>query len=377
KYDHLTEVQAKTLIPILKGNNMIVKAKTGTGKTIAFGIPTIVKALELKRQGVSGIKSIVITPTRELAQQIVDEFSQTCSYGSLSNLRIGMAVGGLSMNQQFRTCFSRGGCDILVATPGRLLAFLRDSEEARSALANLNFKTLDEADRLLDIGFGRDLDAIDTILKDQGAKFQTLLFSATIDESVTSFAKRELGEDYEVVDTVDPNEPQAQDLVEQHFIGVNDWSEMYPGLVQTINKEVTKAKESGEQMKAIIFLPSVALTEHADAFLRSALSSSTNNVPVMCIHGRLTQGQRQRVADRFKKSQSAILTTTDVIARGMDFPNVTHVFQFGIPGELPSYVHRIGRTARIGNKGKSFVILSKAETPFLKVLKREYNVEAE
>jgi ATP-dependent RNA helicase MSS116 len=376
KYSQLTPVQAQTIIPILKNESVVVRAKTGTGKTAAFAIPTLQKVLEARRRGEQGVKAVIVSPTRELAQQIADEITAISAYGELRNIRTQCFVGGLSKDKQLKLGFlKKPVVDIVVATPGRLLDILEDDSVLKN-FSGLQFKVFDEADRLLDIGFrdslGQIRDRLATVVKHQ---VPTLLFSATIDKTVRSFAKDEFGEKAKVVDTVPKDEPGAAELVLQQALVCNNWAHMYSAGVHSVEQEAdiaSKAKEDGTlpvPFKAIVFLPSVILVEHFAAVLRRyfAKHSDRRNF-VHTIHGKMTQANRQRVADTYRKARESILVTTDVVARGMDFPHVSHVFQIGIPQDVASYIHRIGRTARIGNSGKSMLILSKYELGYLNKL---------
>jgi ATP-dependent RNA helicase MSS116 len=373
-YQQLTPVQAQTVLPIMQNHSMVVRAKTGTGKTAAFSVPTIHKVIEAKRANVEGVKAVIISPTRELAQQISDEICQITSYGEMRQIRVGCFVGGLSKSAQMENGFERyGPVDIVVATPGRLLDLLHENH-IRKHFSNVSIKVLDEADRLLEIGFKETLHDIDNMMKKvHHEEFQTLLFSATTDRSMMNFAKHELGSDVKIVDTVDKNEPQAQELVSQHAVECNGWSETYFAATQNVDAGI---RENGPY-KAIVFLPTVILVKHFGEVLRQYVKDTFGNKStVQVIHGQLTQGQRQRAADKFRSSDNAVLVTTDVVARGMDFPNVTHVLQMGAISDVASYIHRIGRTARIGHSGKSYLYYSNLELPFIQALRKK-NIKIE
>lgn len=378
EYTKLTPVQAQTILPIMQNNSMVVRAKTGTGKTAAFSVPTIHKVLEAKQNKVEGVKAVIISPTRELAQQISDEITQIISYGQLRQIRVGCYVGGLSKEAQIKNGFGNDGnrsrVDIVVATPGRLLDLLHE-ERVIKHFDNVSIKVLDEADRLLEIGFKETLHDIDRKMKSVHHKeFQTLLFSATTDKNMMNFAKRELDENVKIVDTVPKNEPQAQELVTQHAVECSGWADIYNSAVQNVHDGI---ESTNGPYKAIIFLPTVGLVKHFGELLKLYVKSNFHKKgSVSVIHGQLTQGQRQRAADKFKESENGVLVTTDVVARGMDFPNVTHVLQLGTGGgEVASYIHRIGRTARIGHSGQSYLYMTPVERPFLKLLKKERNIE--
>lgn len=383
-YKSLTAVQAQTLVPILRGDSVVVRAKTGTGKTAAFSIPSIQHVIEAVKNDEIGVKALIISPTRELAQQIADEISAITAWGEMRKLLTVCMVGGLSKQGQIKHAFEgRKKADIIVATPGRLFDVLQVPGIGEE-FANLKIKVLDEADRLLDIGFADSLRDIDNELKrysDNG--FQTLLFSATIDRAVRQFASAELGSKAKVIDTVPKNEPEAHELVNQKVVVTNSWEEMYPAAYKAISEAQKMAvDENKEIFKGIVFMPTVPSCDHFTDIMKHAMADApvgqkqTSRLQVMTLHGQMTQAARQRVADKFRKSDNALLITTDVVARGMDFPGVSHVFQLGAPRDVASYVHRIGRTGRIGNKGDAALLITQHEKGYLRDLKsRNISIE--
>lgn len=383
-YKSLTAVQAQTLVPILRGDSVVVRAKTGTGKTAAFSIPSIQHVIEAVKNGEKGVKALIISPTRELAQQIADEISAITSWGEMRQLLTVCMVGGLSKQGQIRHAFEgRKKADIIVATPGRLFDVLQVPGIGEE-FAHLKIKVLDEADRLLDIGFADSLRDIDNELKKYSETgFQTLLFSATIDRAVRQFASAELGAKAKVIDTVPKNEPEAHELVNQKVIVTNSWEEMYPAAFEAISEAQKAAvEENKEVFKGIVFMPTVPSCDHFTDIMKHAMADApvgekqSSRLQVMTLHGQMTQAARQRIADKFRKSDNALLITTDVVARGMDFPGVSHVFQLGAPRDVASYVHRIGRTGRIGNKGDAALLITQHEKGYLRDLKtRNINIE--
>lgn len=381
-YKSLTDVQAQTLVPILRGDSVVVRAKTGTGKTAAFAVPSIQHVLEAIHNKEDGVKALIVSPTRELAQQIADEISAITAYGEMRNLLTVCMVGGLSKGGQLKHAFEgRKKADIIVATPGRLFDILQMPGVGKE-FANLKIKVLDEADRLLDIGFADSLRDIDIELRQHCTTgFQTLLFSATIDRAVRQFASAELGTKAKIIDTVPKNEPEAHELVNQKAIITDNWSEMYPAAYSAIKEAQLVSQDTGKEIfKGIVFMPTVPSCDHFAEILEHCIVDSgegrTQRVQVLVLHGQMTQSARQRVADKFRKSNNALLVTTDVVARGMDFPNVSHVFQLGTPRDVASYVHRIGRTGRIGHNGDAALILTRHEKGYLNDLSnRNINIE--
>lgn len=378
-YTRLTPVQAQTILPILGGSSMVVRAKTGTGKTGAFAVPMIQKVLEAKRNGVQGVKAVIIAPARELAQQITDEITKITMHGELKKIRTTCFVGGYSLQQQIRHGLSgpRNISDIVVATPGRLLDILGGDSgpEVTGLFENVTMVTLDEADRLLDFGFKDDLAQIREYIEDYNAdaeKIQTLMFSATVDQSIRSLARKMLGSSLKIVDTVDENEPEAQELVSQHVISCDNFAEVYYATMGKIVEEASLHKNTDEPFKAMVFAPLTDMVNNfKDALYQYNRMHRAGLPMVIAVHGKMTQNARQRHTDMFRKSNSAILITTDVSGRGIDIPHVTHVFQLGSTGDVAPYVHRIGRTARIGNSGKSYLAITRQEAPFVNSLKRQ------
>lgn len=399
KYLSLTEVQSQTIVPILRGDSVVVRAKTGTGKTAAFAIPSIQLVLDDILAGknnreagadedLKGVKAIIVSPTRELAQQIADEISAITSYGPMRDILTVCLVGGVARGPQLRHAFGgKKAADIIVATPGRLYDVLQEPGVG-DHFKNLKIKVLDEADRLLDIGFSQQLHDIDTVLNDfsKNGAYQTLLFSATIDRRVREFARAELGKNAKVIDTVSADEPEAHTLVNQSVVFCDSWNEVYPATYVEIsqslkdtlaaNVELQDQGEPEKVYKSIIFMPTVPSVDHFAKVLGTAFKldedvSKKNKPRVYALHGQMSQAARQRAADEFRKLKTpTILITTDVVARGMDFPNVSHVFQMGSPRDVASYVHRIGRTGRIGNHGNATMIITKYEKPYLKDLEK-------
>lgn len=380
KYEYLTPVQAQTLFPILNNESVVVRAKTGTGKTAAFSIPLVQKVLESKAQGLHArkVKAIIVSPTRELAQQIADEIYKITQYGGLSSIKVQCLVGGIPKDVQLRAAGLLGGAradvaDIIVATPGRLNDVLQDDDIVEK-FNEVQFRVFDEADRILDIGFERAMQDIRERLDSAsgGREIPLLLFSATADKKMREFAKRQSGGRVRLVDTVPPNEPTANELVEQHAEVCPTWADVYHSATKQILDSYEASKADGGSFKAIVFLPTTLMVDHYERVVRAALgrrSPLARNV--LGVHGRRTQSSRQSRSDRFRREKDAVLITTDVVARGMDFPNVSHVFQIGAPTDTASYVHRIGRTARIGHSGKSHLYYTDHMRGYVDALAKE------
>ncbi|KIW07864.1 uncharacterized protein PV09_01779 [Verruconis gallopava] len=373
----MTEVQAATINTALRGTDIIAQAKTGTGKTIAFLLPILQRILEndpslATRSGwrqttASDIRALIISPTRELAEQIADEARKLCRG---TNVIVQAAVGGTMKSQMLRAT-QRQGCHLLVGTPGRLRDILSDPWSGVAA-PGLDALVLDEADRLMDDGFWPSIQDIMGMLPNPKDKDrQTLMFSATMPREVLHVARQVLKPGYEFVSTIREDDAPTLERVPQKVVRADGFENLMPALYELAMRETRKAEEvpDARPFKAIVFFNSTAETSLATAIFNNLRSSSRNGraflsrTPVLEIHGKLTQAQRTRASADFKRLPGAMLFSSDVTARGMDFPNVTHVIQVGCPSNAETYIHRIGRTARAGKEGEGWLFLSKVELP--------------
>lgn len=363
-FDEMMPVQAASLEDLLSRRlDCLVQAKTGTGKTLAFLIPAIQTMINKRTRGIS---LLVITPTRELAQQIAKE-----AEGLLQNLpkyKICIAIGGTSKDREQKAIFS--GCDILIATPGRLIDHLSD-DSIVDKFSSLNTLVLDEADRLLDMGFMPSLQQIVRALPDkEQSQRQGMLFSATIAEHVQKVAHLILSKQYKFISTIPEGEVNTHERVPQLLIAVPQFTDVAPALVQALQQECqTNGKDS---FKAIIFAPTAALADWYASIIEQFKTLPRCTV----LHSRVSQGKRTKLTADFKSAQSAILVATDVVARGMDFPDVSHVFQAGVPADRESYIHRLGRTARAGKEGRGIFITAAAEEFFPRYVLKDIKFES-
>ncbi|KAI0529802.1 DEAD-domain-containing protein [Xylaria digitata] len=369
-YDAMTEVQSMAINPALKGTDMVAQAKTGTGKTLAFLIPIFQRVLadqpeladrQVKRRASSqDIRAIILSPTRELAEQIGVEARKLANN---TGIVVQTAVGGTRKREALIKMW-REGCDILVATPGRLNDLLSD-QQARVAAPNLQAFVLDEADRMLDVGFSDEIRSIQDMLPSRSEKErQTLLFSATIPRDVVHLAKSMVRPDnFEFIQTIKADDSPTHERVPQHLITVKGFENIFPTILE-IAQKANAAQGSGLPFKAIVFFSNTASVQFAyETFRNTQAFSRRSGIKIFEIHSKLTQGQRTRSADFFRQAESAVLFSSDVTARGMDFPNVTDVIQVGLPPDREQYIHRVGRTGRAGNSGKGWLILSHEEVP--------------
>ncbi|KAK8217488.1 hypothetical protein M8818_001246 [Zalaria obscura] len=380
----MTEVQSATINQALQGTDIIAQAKTGTGKTLGFLIPVLSRIIqadpELAQRNFSrhgprttadDIRALIISPTRELAEQIAAEAKRLVQNTSV---KVQTAVGGTMKSQGLRQ-IQREGCHILVGTPGRLKDIFGDRYSGVSA-PGLDALVFDEADRLLDQGFYPEIRQIMDLLPDiQQKPRQTLMFSATVPREVVKLVDQTLRPGFEFVRTVRDDEEPTHQRVPQKFIGVNGFENSIPTLIELCSRQIEAAQESGARpFKAIVYFNATAEVNLAASIFRNLSTDASSagrsrgaNHPlsparIYEIHGRLSQAQRTRAADDFRRCESGILLSSDVTARGMDFPNVTHVIQMGLPGNRETYIHRIGRTARAGKEGEGWLILSQPET---------------
>ncbi|KAI9672901.1 MAG: hypothetical protein M1829_004451 [Trizodia sp. TS-e1964] len=372
----MTEVQSKTINETLTGDDVIAQAKTGTGKTLAFLIPVIQNILkdeklalparysELKRGSPSDVRAIVISPTRELAEQIASEAMKLVNG---TRIKVQVAVGGTRKNEMLRK-MQIEGCHLLVGTPGRLKDILSDPRSGVRA-PRLNALVLDEADRLLDQGFAPEIREIQSMFPSiSEVDRQTLMFSATVPDGVRHLVSDMMKPGFKFVQTIKAGEELTHMKVPQKVVRVAGFENWMPTVVELCKRELQRSNSpdgGAEPFKAIVYFGATASVSLAAKVLRNLRSSGSGSfgqhilqpAQIFDIHARLSQAQRTAAAAGFRKAKSAILVSSDVTARGMDFPNVTHVIQVGMPSTSDTYVHRIGRTARGDKLGEGWLIL--------------------
>ncbi|SMN19846.1 similar to Saccharomyces cerevisiae YDR194C MSS116 DEAD-box protein required for efficient splicing of mitochondrial Group I and II introns [Maudiozyma saulgeensis] len=371
-FDGLTPVQQKTIKPIVKDeeNDVIARAKTGTGKTFAFLIPIFQHLINTARDSQYMVKAVIVAPTRDLALQIESEVKKIHKHNyGLKKFEAVSLVGGTNFDSSMRR-MNKLRPNIVIATPGRLLDVL--AKQGDRFFKYVDFKVLDEADRLLEIGFKEDLEEISNILNNLNGKgndhIRTLLFSATLDEKVQKLSNSIMNkESCLFIDTVDKNEPEAHEKIDQSLVISEKFSDNIYAAIQHIRTQL----EQSPDYKAILFTPTVKFTKFISHILRREIG---RELPVLEFHGKIEQRRRTNLVKEFKQHQKGILICTDVGARGMDFPNVAEVLQIGVPSELANYIHRIGRTARSGKEGKSTIFLCKDELPFIETLEERKNI---
>ncbi|MFG6456907.1 DEAD/DEAH box helicase [Roseateles sp. BYS96W] len=353
-YLTMTPIQAKAIPIVLQGCDVMGAAQTGTGKTAAFSIPLLQRMLKHENPSVSParhpVRALVLAPTRELADQVADNVKK---YAKHTQLRSVVVFGGVDMKPQ--TAALKAGVEVLIATPGRLL----DHIEAKNCVLNqVEYVVLDEADRMLDIGFLPDLQRILSFLPKAR---QTLLFSATFSPEIKRLAQSYL-QDPILVETARPN--QTASTVEQRFISATDDDK------RAIIKQILKERSIRQ---AIVFGNSkLGVARLARAFERDGLRTAA-------LHGDKSQDERLKSLDAFKRGEVDLLVATDVAARGLDISNLPAVFNFDVPFNAEDYVHRIGRTGRAGASGLAVTLVTKSDARLVadieKLIKRTIDLD--
>lgn len=342
-YQHPTPIQAQAIPPALQGRDVLGCAQTGTGKTAAFSIP-ILQNLALQQQPATakrGIKALVVTPTRELAIQINDSLA---AYGRNLPLRHTVIFGGVS--QLAQTQALQKGVDILVATPGRLLDLM---QQGFISLQQVQMLVLDEADRMLDMGFIHD---VKKILARVPAKKQTLFFSATMPPEIAALASSLLQNPVRV--EVTPVSSTAETIGQQLYHVNRENKKLL--LAHLLKDETIKT--------ALVF----TRTKHgADKVVKDLLRSG---FAAEAIHGNKSQNARQRALGNFKNGTTRVLVATDIAARGIDVDQLSHVINFELPNVPETYVHRIGRTGRAGASGIAISFCDHEEREFLRDIQK-------
>jgi len=342
-YENPTPIQEQAIPIIMEGKDLVGCAQTGTGKTAAFAIP-ILHALHRivgSANKVKHIRTLVVTPTRELALQIGESFD---TYGKYTNIRQLTIFGGVSQVSQ--TDQLRKGVDILIATPGRLLDL---NKQGYINLDHLHTLVLDEADQMLDMGFINDVKKIIKLTPDNR---QTLLFSATMPVAIRELADTFLTDPKYV--SVTPVSSTAENVKQQlYFVDKGDKRKLLYHLIRNENLN-----------NVLVF----TRTKHGADNVVKALKK--NGVNAEAIHGDKSQNARVRVLEGFKNKEVSVLVATDIAARGIDIESLPYVINFDLPNVPETYVHRIGRTGRAGNSGLAISFCAKDEQPYLKDIEK-------
>ncbi len=327
-FESLFPIQAQAITPLLEGKDVIGQAQTGTGKTAAFGVPMV---QNLNRE-VRGVQALVLTPTRELANQDAENIAK---FGKYAKAKVLAVYGGESINKQVHSLAS--GVNIVVGTPGRLIDLM---ERRVLNLGSIRFVVLDEADRMLDMGFIED---IEFILSKTPRDRQTALFSATIDDNVMRLANKYMKNPQKILVSKDEI---ALTQMKQYYIVVNQGGKL-GALCDLLQDDRVE--------KAIIF----CRTRHETSRVSEQLYKRGFRSQVL--HAGFTQAQRDRSINEFRHGRRSLLCATDVAARGLDIEGITHIINYDVPNDPPVYFHRIGRTARKGEEGTAITLVSYGE----------------
>ncbi|MEG6585470.1 DEAD/DEAH box helicase [Dendrosporobacter sp. 1207_IL3150] len=334
-FEEPSPIQSQTIPLVIEGHDVIGQAQTGTGKTAAFGIPTLERITDNRQ-----IQALVLTPTRELAIQISEELSKIGKFKKIKTLPI---YGGQSIDRQIRAL--KFGVQVVIGTPGRLLDHVRRNTIKLDTVKTL---ILDEADEMLDMGFIEDIESIIQNIPVEGR--QTLLFSATMPAPIAKLAEKYMNQPRKVTIS---KEQLTVPLIDQSYY---ETREKLEGLCRILDVE--------DIGRLIIFCRTKKGVDDLVASLQARGYMSDG------LHGDLSQAQRDRVMKKFREGKLEILVATDVAARGLDIEHITHVINYDIPQDHESYVHRIGRTGRAGKKGVAITFIEPREYRQLKIIEK-------
>jgi ATP-dependent RNA helicase RhlE len=343
EYEDPTPIQIAAIPVLLEGKDILGSAQTGTGKTAAFAIP-ILQNLFLKRQKEKtnkAIEALVLAPTRELALQIHDNFKE---YGKNINLRTTVIFGGVNQSKQIRIL--NQGVDILIATPGRLLDLI---QQKKLSLSKVSFLVLDEADRMLDMGFIKDVRKIIALIPKER---QTMFFSATMPKAILNLASEILNEPARI--QITPEEEIIEKITQSiYFV---EKSKKMSLLIKLL---------SDQELKSVLVF---SRTKHgANKIVKNLIAAGIKSES---IHGNKSQGARQEALFQFKAKNLRVLVATDIAARGIDIDELSHVINFDLPDVPETYIHRMGRTGRAGLGGKVISFCSEDEANLLQAIQR-------
>ncbi len=334
-------IQEKVIPLILEGKDVMASAQTGTGKTAGFTLPMIQNLSSSNKWKRKPLRALVLTPTRELAAQV---YKSITDYGHYSELRSAVIFGGVNSKPQIRNL--RNGVDILVATPGRLLDL--HSQKALS-LARIEILVLDEADRMLDMGFLRDIKKILALMPE---KRQNLLFSATFSKEIKKLASGILNDPILVEATP---EVTTAERVDQMAYSIDKSKK---------TAFITRLISEGNWEQVLVF----TRTKHgANRLCKKMIAKG---ISAVAIHGNKSQGARTKALAGFKSGEVRVLVATDIAARGLDIPLLPHVINYELPNVPEDYVHRIGRTGRAGARGEAISLVSSEEKEYLKGIEK-------
>jgi ATP-dependent RNA helicase RhlE len=340
-YTTPSPIQQKAIPPVLEGHDVLASAQTGTGKTAGFTLPILQLLSQGKHLSHRPIRALILTPTRELAAQILANIKE---YSEFLDIRSAVIFGGV--NQKPQVAQLRQGVDILVATPGRLIDL---QNQGLITLSKVEILVLDEADRMLDMGFLRDIERVMKVLP---PKRQNLLFSATFSKDIKKLAMGILHKPVQVEAT--PENTTVDAIIQK----------IYPVAKEKKTELIIKLITDGNWKQILVF----TRTKQGANKLTEAMISA--GIKAAAIHGNKGQGARTRALEGFKDGSLTALVATDIAARGLDIPLLPHVINFELPNIPEDYVHRIGRTGRAGASGEAISLFSPDETVFLRDIEK-------
>ncbi len=340
-YETPSPIQAKAIPPVLEGKDVLASAQTGTGKTAGFTLPLLHNLTKQQSQRHRPIRALILTPTRELAAQV---YTNVKEYSEFLDIRSAVIFGGVNQKPQVATI--KNGIDVLVATPGRLIDL---ENQGLLSLKRVEIFVLDEADRMLDMGFLRDIERVMKLIPD---KRQNLMFSATFSKDIKKLAYSILNNPVMVEATP---ENTAVEVIEQKVYRVAKTKKT--GLIIKLISE-------GDWQQVLVF----TRTKHGANRLTKKMVSA--GITAAAIHGNKSQGARTKALAGFKSGKVRVLVATDIAARGLDIPLLPHVINFELPNISEDYVHRIGRTGRAGASGEALSLVSADETSYLKNIEK-------
>lgn len=345
-YETPTPIQESAIPVVLMGRDVLGCAQTGTGKTASFTLPML-DILASGRAKARMPRSLILEPTRELAAQVADNFE---TYGKYQKLSKALLIGGSSMEEQLKVL--NRGVDVLIATPGRLLDVF---DRGHLLLTDVKVLVIDEADRMLDMGFIPDVEKIVSLLSPMRT---TLFFSATMPKEIRRLADKFLSNPKEITVSAPSS---TSDTITQGLIKVRP-SGRQPGAAQKAKRDKLRSliSEQPDLENALVFCNR---KRDVDVVYRSLEKHGWNAAR---LHGDMVQSVRMDTLEKFKNGEVSIMVCSDVAARGLDIPSVGHVFNFDVPTHAEDYVHRIGRTGRAGRTGKAFTIATKEDTKYIR-----------
>ncbi|KAF2664362.1 DEAD-domain-containing protein [Microthyrium microscopicum] len=361
----MTPVQQKVLTQLpSNSSDCLVQAKTGTGKTIAFLLPALQSLLSGKAFPHGQVAILIMAPTRELALQIAAECDGLTAKLT-PRFECHTAFGGTARGSNLNK-FLRGNPTVLVATPGRLNDILGE-ERVREKFEDIRTLILDEADRMLDSGFLGDVKNALKRLPPKSTGWQGMCFSATIPPSLKDVVSTVLYPGYTHLSTVDENDVPTIASVPQYVVVVPEVKDIFTSLFALIKREYAA---NPNNFKTIVFGTTANGVALLNALFEAAASNISPNLKIFQLQSRLNQNIRTRTTNEFRDCTSGVLFASDVVGRGMDFPNVGLVIQLGLPSNAEQYIHRVGRTARAGNDGRAVIVLTEAESYFARINKK-------